>query len=68
MKDDESSSSETPWWLEPGSEYCEFCEHTFHYEGGYFCALCDRPLCPACGIKRHEDGTLVCPECHAGGE
>lgn len=55
----------TPWWLDPGPQECEFCLLHYHYEAGYHCIECDRPLCPACVVEIRATRTVVCPECHA---
>ncbi len=60
------SSTPTPWWLEPGPEECAFCLHGYHYEAGYHCIECDRPLCPVCVIEVRETHSVVCPDCYAG--
>lgn len=65
---EESDRSELPWWLEPGSETCEFCLHTYHYEAGYYCVDCDRPICPACIVEVRVSRTVVCPACGQGAE
>lgn len=67
-----SDDNATPWWLEPGAETCQFCERPFHYEAGYHCVHCDRPICPSCVLEVHETRETVCPECigaagHKGG-
>jgi hypothetical protein len=56
--------SEAPWWLESGPETCQFCLRTFHYEAGYHCIYCDRPICPACVAARFGTRDTLCPECH----
>ncbi|WP_156105255.1 hypothetical protein [Litchfieldella xinjiangensis] len=62
----ESGQRETPWWLEPGPETCQFCHATFHFEAGYHCIYCDRPICPVCVREIQETRNTVCPECHQG--
>ncbi|AMC99741.1 hypothetical protein [Halomonas chromatireducens] len=56
--------SEAHWWLESGPETCQFRLRTFHYEAGYHCIDCDRPICPACVAERLESRETLCPECH----
>lgn len=55
--------AETPWWLEAGEETCPFCQRHYHYEAGYHCVRCDRPICPLCVVvlQRHQE--VRCPEC-----
>ncbi|MEC9482784.1 MAG: hypothetical protein UMU75_05570 [Halomonas sp.] len=57
--------TDAPWWLEPGTETCEFCQRSFTYEAGYFCLHCDRPICPVCVKTVPAARGAVCPECHA---
>lgn len=59
------SRETAPWWLEPGSEECEFCCQTFHHEAGYHCVRCDRPVCIHCALKAPDGGAILCPECQA---
>jgi hypothetical protein len=56
--------NEAPWWLESGPETCQFCLRTFHYEAGYHCTYCDRPICPACVEECFDSRDTLCPECH----
>lgn len=56
-----------PWWLESGSETCDFCLRTFHYEAGYHCLHCDRPVCPVCVEVVKTTHSIVCPECRKEG-
>ena len=51
------------WWSEPGPDICEFCQQSFHVEVGYYCAECDRSVCPVCVLRLREHRTVVCPEC-----
>lgn len=58
-----------PWWLESGTEICQFCQRTFHYEAGFHCVYCDRPICPLCVVTVLEARGIRevhCPECHQG--
>lgn len=65
---EENAMSSAPWWLESGPETCQFCLCTFHYEAGYHCIYCDRPICPTCVAARFESRDTVCPECHEDAE
>lgn len=56
-----------PWWLETGSETCDFCLQTYHYEAGYRCVDCDRPICPVCTVTVRVARTVRCPQCHEYG-
>ena len=56
----------TEWWSLPGPDYCEFCQHGFHVEIGYYCTGCDRPICPLCIVTVRE--TIHCSECSAEGD
>lgn len=55
------------WWAEPGPDECEFCSRSFYLEVGYYCAICDRPVCPACVITVFEGQLVSCPDCRSGG-
>ncbi len=55
--------ADPPWWLEPGPEHCDFCQYSFHYEAGYHCVHCDRPVCPVCVVSVRAEHTVTCPEC-----
>lgn len=57
-------SSEPLWWLAPGSATCDFCLRTYHFEAGYYCAICDRPVCPLCVMEIHDTRIIHCPACH----
>lgn len=59
-----SKSSEPPWWLAPGSAVCEYCLRTYHCEAGYYCVVCDQPVCPLCMTEIHVTRTCLCPACH----
>lgn len=59
--------ADTPWWLESGSETCQFCLRTFHYEAGYHCIHCDQPICPICVIELEETRDTICPACRDEG-
>ncbi len=65
---DDAGRRAAPWGLEAGPETCEFCLHTYHYEAGYHCVHCDRPVCPLCVMVVREREVVVCPDCHAGGD
>ena len=54
------------WWDEAGPDVCEFCQHAFHVEVGFYCADCDRPVCPVCVITL--SSRAACPECDCGSE
>jgi DNA-directed RNA polymerase subunit RPC12/RpoP len=56
-------SAADPWWSKPGPELCEFCLHTFQVEAGYYCADCDRPICPVCVLQIRERHSVSCPDC-----
>lgn len=67
-----SDNQTTPWWLQAGAETCHSCQHNFHYEAGYHCVYCDRPICPSCVRECHDSRETVCPQCievaeHKGG-
>lgn len=51
-------------WSDPGPYHCEFCQHSFHIEVGYYCHDCDRAVCPVCVVTVREQHTLSCPDCH----
>ena len=51
------------WWDEAGPDYCEFCQHTFYVEVGFYCADCDRPICPVCVVTVHGQEGVTCSEC-----
>lgn len=53
-----------PWWSAAGPEQCEFCLQSFYQESGYYCADCDRPVCPVCVIALREHKVTRCPQCH----
>jgi|TARA_R100000353_G_scaffold150273_1_gene108682 hypothetical protein len=55
--------ADSPWWLEPGAEHCDFCQHRYHYEAGYHCVYCDRPVCPVCVVWVRAEHAVACPEC-----
>ena len=65
MKGPERPTAPAPWSLEPGLESCDFCAHRFAIEVAYFCADCDRPVCPLCVMRVVSRGELLCPECAA---
>jgi DNA-directed RNA polymerase subunit RPC12/RpoP len=52
------------WWSETGPSTCDYCLATFHLEMGYYCADCDRPVCPVCVLAARDRRAVVCPECH----
>lgn len=54
------------WWNQPGPDECEFCHRPFHVEVGYYCADCDRPVCPVCVVTVRD--CIACPECCTQGE
>lgn len=68
MPDTDSKTAAAQWWDAPGPDHCQFCQHGFHVEIGYYCVECDRPVCPLCAIAVHEDRTVLCPHCSAAGE
>jgi hypothetical protein len=54
-----------PWWLEPGPEVCPSCGCHYHEEAGYWCCVCDRPVCPLCVVLLREPPVACCPDCRA---
>lgn len=66
-KEQDVESVRQRWWLEPGSESCTFCAASYQIEAAYYCAECDRPLCPACVVEVFMTRRVVCPRCGAGG-
>jgi len=58
------AANEGPWWLAPGPERCPACGRPYHEEAGYWCCICDRPVCPLCVILVLEPAAAYCPECH----
>ena len=61
---DQPQHGATPWWLMPGTEFCEFCLHTYQFEVGYYCVECDGPVCPLCVIEVRATRRVVCPNCY----
>ncbi|HLQ85888.1 MAG TPA: hypothetical protein VK110_07020 [Salinisphaeraceae bacterium] len=57
--------TQTPWWLEAGAEECPFCLQHYHFEAGYHCSACDRPICPVCVLEIQASRRVLCPHCHA---
>lgn len=55
-------------WAEAGPDECSFCLRAYYVEVGYYCADCDRPVCPVCVVTRFEWQTVSCPECSTGGK
>lgn len=56
------------WWHDTGPESCGFCLVSYHKELAYYCADCDRPMCPACAVAVRERHVVLCPECAEEGE
>lgn len=58
-----TSDRQAPWWLQPGTESCPFCEASYAFEAGYYCVDCDQPVCPICIIEAHASREIYCPQC-----
>jgi hypothetical protein len=54
-----------PYWLDGGTETCEFCTHPHVLQSEYRCAACDRAACEHCVTVDRETGEVLCHECHA---
>lgn len=63
MSDAVQQRDEHGWWLEAGSETCDFCEVRFHYEIAVYCAGCDRTMCSLCVMFVARTAKPACPEC-----
>ena len=50
------------WWLESGRERCSSCGHTYVYETGYYCAVCDSGLCSIC-VEVAIASEVYCGQC-----
>src|SRR5262245_36839368 len=50
------------WWLEPGREHCSSCGHTYVYETGYYCVVCDAGVCSIC-IEPTVHVSVFCFQC-----
>ncbi len=50
------------WWLEQGQEHCTSCGHTYVYETGYYCIVCDAGVCSIC-VEHTSQLTVFCIEC-----
>jgi hypothetical protein len=62
------STRRRAWWHESGPESCGFCLTAYHIELAYYCADCDRPVCPACAVAVRDRRVVLCPECAEKGE
>lgn len=54
------------WWAEPGPDTCAYCEVRYYAENGYYCELCDRPICISCVSRDFETGQTMCLHCEQG--
>lgn len=61
MTGDSSSST----WCVPGPDVCLYCAGPTSAEVCYFCAICDRLVCPACLLIERKTQRVLCPECAA---
>ena len=62
-----SGAPRVPWWLQPGTETCPFCEAGYPFGAGYYCIDCDRPICPVCVVEIHASRKVYCPQCLPSG-
>lgn len=62
------SKQNAPWWLEPGTEVCPACNHTYAIQTEYRCVACDVVICAICvdGKIAAEISCVTC--CESPGE
>lgn len=56
-----------PYWLDGGTETCEFCEQLHVLQSQYRCVACDRASCEHCVLVHRETGEVLCLDCAGGG-
>lgn len=61
------SMKTAPWWLEPGTEICPACSHTYVIQTEYRCVACDGAICSMCVETTTTEVLCVGCDC-AGGE
>lgn len=59
----ERSAEQAPWWLQGGTETCDFCLASHWIEVEVRCAACDRPGCLHCMVVVREAERVWCREC-----
>jgi hypothetical protein len=63
------SMKTSPWWLEPGTEICPACGHTYVIQTEYRCVECDGAICAMCvGTATATEVFCVGCDCSAGEE
>lgn len=60
-----AKATNTPWWLDDGSETCHACTHRYVYEIEVRCVGCDRGLCSHCAVIESVTREPWCAECLA---
>jgi hypothetical protein len=58
-----TNTSSLAWWAEPGPDTCSYCEINYYAEHGYYCEVCDEPICISCVSRDFETGQTRCPGC-----